>query len=146
MKTRGINRVAIVVEDLDRAVALYSELLSTTFHPLVLAEDWGVRAVFSYEAGIEIASPIPESKELMALALAQHIKEHGEGLYAAVFSVDDVEQARAKAEEIGIQVLHKIELDRDELNRSFQDRYSSFIEYFLNPEDTCGALVVLGQY
>lgn len=146
MKTKGINRVAIVVNDLDRAVALYSELLNTTFHPIQIAEEHGVRAAFSYEPGIEIASPIPGSNELMALALAQHIKEHGEGLYGVVFSVDDIEQARAKAEELGIGVLHKMEVDPDEIKRSFQDRFSSFTEYFLNPEDTHGAIVVLGQF
>lgn len=146
MKTKGINRVAIVVNDLDRAVALYSDLLNTTFHPIQIAEEYGVRAAFSYEPGIEIASPIPGSNELMALALTQHIKEHGEGLYGVVFSVDDIEQARAKAEELGIGVLHKMEVAPDEIKRTFQDKYGTFIEYFLNPEDTHGAIVVLGQF
>ena len=146
MKTKDINRVAIVVKDFDRAVALYSELLNTTFYPLVIAEGSGVHAAFSYDAGIEIASPIPGSNEPSALGLAQHIKEHGEGLYAVVFSVDNVEQARAKAEEMGIRVLRKVEVDQDEVKRSFQGRYSTFIEYFLNPEDTHGAFVVLGQF
>ena len=146
MKLKGINRVAILVRDLDKAVALYSDLLNTTFYPLSMAEEHGVRAAISYEAGIEISSPIPGSNEFMALALAQHIEEHGEGLYAVVFEVDDIEQANAKAEEMGIGVLHKIKLDQEEVKRTFQDRYSSFIEYFLNPEDTHGALVVLGQF
>lgn len=146
MKTKGINRVAIGVKDFDKAVALYSELLNTTFNTLDMAQDWGVRVAFSYDAGVEIASPIPESNEMMALALAQYLKEHGEGLYAAVFSIDDVEKARGKAEEMGMQVLHKIQLEQDEVKRSSQDRYTSFIEYFLNPEDTCGAFVVFGQF
>ena len=146
MKTKGINRVAILVKDYDRAVALYSELLNTTFYPLVIAEGSGVRVAFSYEAGIEIASPIHGSDQPSALALAHHLKERGEGLYAVVFSVEDVEQNRAKAEEMGIRVLNKAEVDQDEVKRSFHGRYSTFIEYFLNPEDTHGALVVLGQF
>jgi predicted enzyme related to lactoylglutathione lyase len=146
MKTKGIHRAAILVKDLDKAVALYSKLLNTTFHPLAMAEESGVRAVISYDAGLEISSPIPGSNELMALVLTQHIEEHGEGLYAMVFSVDDIEKARANAEGMGIQILHKVDLDQDEVKRTFQGRYITFTEYFLNPEDTCGALVVLGQF
>lgn len=146
MKTKGINRVVIVVKDLDRAVALYSKLLNTTFYPLVTAEEYGVHAVFSYEAGIEIASPIVGSKEPTALAVAQQIEEHGEGLHSVVFSIDDVEQACAKAEEMRIRVLQKIVADKDDLKKSFQGRFSKFVEYFLNPRDTHGVRVVLGQF
>lgn len=146
MKTKGINRVAILVKDFDKAVALYSELLNTTFYPLAIAEKSGVRVAFGYEVGVEIASPIPGSNEPDALALAAQLKEHGEGLYAVVFSIDDVEQARAKAEEMGIRVLDKKEVNRNEVKNSFHGRYSTFIEYFLNPEDTYGTVVVLGQF
>lgn len=146
MNTKGINRVAILVKDLDRAVALYSELLNTTFYPFPGAELAGVRAVLSVDPMVEIASPIPGSNEPMARELAQWIKEHGEGLYAVVFSVDDGAQARAKAEELGIRVVHEAAMDPDDVKKSFQGGFSTFIEYFLNPEDTHGVQVVLGQF
>ena len=146
MKTKGINRVAILVKDMDKAVALYSELLNTTFYPVTMADDYGVRTMVSYEAGIELASPIPGSDEFMAQNLAQQIEERGEGLYAVVFSVDDVEQAHAKAKEMGIWVLYMLELEPDEVKSTFHGKYNTFIEYFLHPEDTCGAQVVLGQF
>ena len=146
MRTKGINRVAIVVKDFDGAVALYSELLNTTFYPLDIAEGSGVRVALSYDAGIEIASPLSESEQPTALGLSQYIKEHGEGLYAVVFSVDDVEQARDKAETMGIRVLRKVEVGQDDVKQSFQGRYNTFMEYFLNPEDTYGVSVVLGQF
>ena len=147
MKAKGINRVHIIVKDLDKAIALYSEMLNTTFYPVDMAVAFGVRAAISSEAGIEMASPIPGSDKPTALALAKQIEEHGEGLYAVVFDIDEIEQARAKAEEMGIRVLEKREVvDQDVVKRSFYGRYSTFIEYFLNPEDTHGALVVLGKF
>lgn len=146
MKTKGVERVTILVKDLDKAVALYSELLNTTFYPVDMAVDFGVRAAFSYDAGIEMSAPIPGSDSPMAQVLAQHIEEHGEGLYAVVFSIDDVEQAHAKAKEMGIFVMYMLELDQDEIDIYFQGMYSKYIEYVLHPEDTCGAQVLLGQF
>lgn len=146
MKTKGVHRVHIIVKDLEKAVALYSELLNTTFDPVPIAEDFGVRAAISFEAGIEMASPIPGSDLIMAQSLNQHIEEHGEGLYAVVFSVDDVEQAVAKAKEMGIWILYNMEFDTDEINRYFQGTYSKFIQYVLHPEDAFGVQVILGQY
>jgi predicted enzyme related to lactoylglutathione lyase len=146
MRTKGINRVAIVVKDFDGAVTLYSELLNTTFYPLTIAEGSGVRVALSYDAGIEIASPLAGSKQPSALGLSQYVKDHGEGLYAVVFSIDDIEQARDKAEKMGIRVLRKVEVGQNEVKQSFHGRYNTFIEYFLNPEDIYGASVVLGQF
>lgn len=146
MKTKGVNRVAIAVKDLDKAVALYSRLLNTTFHTLAMAEASGVRVAFSWDAGVEIASPIPGSTAPSALGLAQHINKHGEGLYAVIFSVDNAEQAKAKAEEMGIRVVKKVDVDQAEVKRSFHGNFSTFIEYFLHPEDTRGTQVVLGQF
>jgi len=146
MKTKGVKRVTILVKDLDKAVALYSELLNTTFYPVDMAVDFGVRAAFSYDAGIEMASPIPRSDSPMAQVLIQHIEEHGEGLYAVVFSVDDVEQAHAKAKEMGIFVMYMMELDQEQIDTYFQGMYSKYIEYVLHPEDMCGVQVLLGQF
>ena len=147
MKTKGVNRVHIIVKDLDKAVALYSELLNTTFYSVDTAVEFGVRAAFSFEAGIEMASPIPGSDSPMAQSLVQHIEEHGEGLYSVAFSVDDVEQAHAKAKEMGIWVLYKMEFDPDEINRYFPDKlFSKFTQYVLHPEDAFGVQVILGQY
>ncbi len=146
MKTKGVERVTILVKDLDKAVALYSELLNTTFYPVDMAVDFGVSAAFSYDAGIEMSAPIPGSDSPMAQVLTQHIEEHGEGLYAVVFSIDDVEQAYAKAKEMGIFVMYMMELDQDQIDTYFQGMYSKYIEYVLHPEDTCGVQVLLGQF
>lgn len=146
MKTKGINRVVIVVKDVDKAVALYSKLLNTTFYPAVNAKENGLRAEMSYDAAIELVSPIPGADTPWAIALTQFIKERGEGLHSVIFSVDNVEEGRRKAEEMGVRVTGKIEFDRDEIKRSFQGRWKTYLEYSLNPEDTHGAFVVIGQF
>ena len=47
---------------------------------------------------------------------------------------------------MGIGVLQKLTLEPDDARRYFHDQVSTFIEHFLNPEDTHGAQVVLGQF
>ena len=146
MKTKGVNRVVFLVKDIDKAVATYSRLLNTTFYPAAVAEKDGLRASLSYDAGIEIVSPLPGAESPRAKALAQALETHGEGLHTVIFSVDNVEEGRRKAEEMGIGVTGKIEFDKAEIKRSFQGKFKSYIEYSLNPAQTHGAFVVLGQF
>ena len=148
MKTHGVQRIAILLKDpdtVDKAVALYSELLSTSFHYSPAAPPDGIYNAWSYDAGIEMIAPIADSDGEWAPILAQAVKERGEGIFSVVFSVDDAEEGRAKAEEMGIGITGKIEYNSDEIKECFQDRYKTYIEHLLNPADTFGVFTVLGQ-
>ena len=146
MKPKGVNRVVIAVEDLDEAVALYSELLATTFHCAdALGAPLGIRGAISWDAGIEIVSPLPQSDSPMGRAVRQFIEEHGGGLYSVVFSVDDVDEAFAKVKEMDIRVTRSRELDQEEIGQFFQGKFRKFKQHALKAIDTCGVRVVLGQ-
>ena len=146
MKPKGVNRVVIAVEDLDEAVALYSGLLGTTFHYAdALAAPYGIRGAVSWDAGVEFVSPLPESDAAMGRAVRRFIEEHGGGLFSVVLSVDDVDEAPARAKEVGIRVTGLVEFDQEQIGRFLQDRFSKFKQYVLKATDTCGAQVVLGQ-
>ena len=143
MKPRGVNRVTIAVRDLEKGMALYSKLLGATFHDQsVPAEPFGLRCAISWDAGIEMVAPLP-GRDSFATSF---LEEHGEGLMGVVFAVDDVEECRSRAEEMGISVLALIaDYDQDEINAYLQGRFKKYKEYMLNPADTFGVGPVIGQ-
>lgn len=147
MKSKGVNRVVIAVRDFDKAVTLYSRLFDTTFYEgdADIAASYGIRAAVSWDAAIEIVSPLPESNANMGQAVARFVDKYGGGLYSVVFSVDNVDEAYTRATEMGIQVSGKFELDQKQIRRFFNDKFKKFKQYSLRATDTCGAQLVLGQ-
>jgi 4-hydroxyphenylpyruvate dioxygenase-like putative hemolysin len=147
MKSMGVNRVVIAVEDLDGAVSLYSRLFNTSFREGDGAMDasYGIRAAVSWDAGIEIVSPLPESDAHMGQAVAQFLKKNGAGVYSVVFSVDNVDEAYSRATEMGIRVSGKFELDKEQIGRFLDDKFKKFKQYSLSAADTCGVQIVMGQ-
>jgi len=147
MKTKGVNRVVIAVRDLDEAVSLYSRLFNTTFREGdgAMAASYGIRAAVSWDAAIEIVSPLPESNAHMGQAVAQFLEKNGGGVYSVVFSVDNVDEAYNRAMEMGIQVSGKFELDQEQIERFLDDKFKKFKQYSLSAADTCGVQIVMGQ-
>ena len=147
MKFKGVSRVVIAVKDLNKAVALYSRLFDTTFKEGDGAMDasYGIRAAVSWDAAIEIVTPIPGSNAHMGQAVARFLERNGGGIYSVVFSVDNVDQAYTWATEMGVRVSDKFELDPEQIGRYLDDKFKKFKQYSLNAADTCGVQIVVGQ-
>ena len=144
MEARGVNRVVIAVKDLDKAVALYSKLLGATFHDAnpTDAAAHGVSVAMSWDAGIELACPLPGRDS----PIKKFIETHGEGLMGVVFVVDDVDECRAMAEQMGIGVLAMIaDYSQEEIDKYLQGRFRKYKEYMLNPAATLGVGPIIGQ-
>src|SRR5574340_1402396 len=118
MRARGVNRVTMVVRNLEQGVAFYSKLLGATFHSMNEedAEKFGIRVMASWDAGIELVSPIPGRES----AASQFLKKHGEGLMGVVFAVDDVDAAKAAAEELGVPATYTLEYDKQTIDKYLQ--------------------------
>ena len=144
LKPLGVNRITIAVSDLDKAVDIFSRLLNTTFfYATATAEPYGINAALSWDAGIELCAPVPGRKS----DISEFIEKRGEGLMSVYFSVDDVEEARARAEELGAGIKATVEFNKDEIDRYFQARFRTFKEYLLaDTSVTCGARIILGQF
>jgi len=143
MKPQGVNRVVMAVEDLDKAVTVYSGLLNTSFIDASEGgEPFGLKVAISFDAGIELCAPMPGRDSF----IKQFIDKHGEGITGVVFVVDDVDEAHDKAKEMGIGVLAMIaDYDQAYIDAHLEGRYRKYKEYMLNPAGTFGAGVIIGQ-
>jgi len=144
MNARGVNRVTMVVRDLEHGKAFYSKLLGTTFHSMndEDAERFGIRVAASWDAGIELVSPIP-GRESTA---SQFLEKHGEGLMGVVFAVDDVDAAKAAAEQLGVRATYALEYDKQTIDKYLQGRFPKYKEYFLEATAPLSGGVVIGQF
>jgi catechol 2,3-dioxygenase-like lactoylglutathione lyase family enzyme len=142
MKPKGVNRVVIAVKDLEKAIDTYSKLLGATFHDVSAgSEQFGVRAVISWDAGIELCAPIAGKNSY----IEQIIKKRGEGLMGVVFCVDDVEQSCAQAKDMGISVLSALDYDQKQIDEQLQGRFKKYKWYMLNAGGLCGVGAIIAQ-
>ncbi len=143
MKPLGVNRVTIAVKDIDKGKELYSELLGATFHSAneVDATALGVEVAMSWDAGIELVSPLPDHDSFV-----KHIIEtRGEGVIGVVFAVDDIDEVHKVAEKRGIKAWHSIDYSQEEIDEHFQGRFKKYKEYMYDPSTTYGAAPIVGQ-
>jgi len=135
--------VVIAVRDLEEGKDLYSRLLGAEFLDVTEeSERLGLRAAISFDAGVELCAPIPGRGSYVEHFLGKR----GEGLMGVVFAVDDVEQARDRAAEVGIGVQGLIaDYSQEEIDQRLQGRFRKYKEYMLNSNERCGFLLVLGQ-
>jgi hypothetical protein len=86
-------------ETLAANTARLAELSGAAFQSFVRA-DMGIVITVSWEAGLEILSPLPE-RTPGNQALHDHLDAHGEGIFAVVFGVGDLEGKAARLEAHG---------------------------------------------
>ena len=143
MKPKGVNRVVLAVKDLDKAIELYSNLLGATFsRDSFVGEAFGFDVANSWDAGIELCAPLPGKDSIVS----QSIEQNGEGVMAVIFEVDDVEEARDRADKLGISLLIPIEYSDEQLRDNLQDRFTKYKEYVMNSAEACGYSLILGQF
>ena len=129
----------------DEAAAFYSRLLNTAFHSSPQAELGGMHNAWSYEAGIEIVAPLAGTKEPNGQMVAGFLRERGEGMHAVVMQMDDAHAARDNAVAMGIGIIGQENYDAATIRKDFNDRFKTYIEFFLDPKDTYGIFMTLGQ-
>jgi len=144
MKPQGINRVTIAVKDLEKGMDFFSSLLGATFHEAT-ADDvvtLGIRAAMSWDAGIELVSPMPGRDSFVT----EIIQQRGEGLIGVVFAVDDVEAAREAAKALGVGTWYSLDYDQETIDKHLQGRFTKYKEYMLDAETSFGVGPVIGEF
>jgi len=144
MKPQGVNRVTIAVKDLEKGIDFYTRLLGATFHEAT-AEDvvtLGIRVAMSWDAGIELVSPMPDRESF----ITEFLEQRGEGLMGVVFAVDDVEEAHTAAKALGVGIWYTVDYDQEEIDRHLQGRFTKYKEYMLDADTSYGVGPVIGEF
>ena len=145
-REQGVNRVVMLVRDLDAGRAFYEKLLGCTFRAVndEEAAAFGVRTVFSWDGGIELVAPL-EGKESH---LEKILAEKGEGLIGVVWAVADADASKAAADQLGVSSYYSLDYDQDQIDRDLQGRFTRYYQHFLSGTDTPlgSATVLVGEY
>ena len=145
-REQGVNRVVMLVRDLDAGRVFYEELLGCTFHSVndEEAAAFGVRTVFSWDGGIELVAPL----EGAGSHLDAILEERGEGLIGVVWAVPDADASKAAAERLGVSSYYTLDYDQEQIERDLQGRFTRYYQHFLSGAKTPlgSATVLVGEY
>jgi len=99
---KSIHHVAVVVRDLDQALAFYRDTLGLEMADRRRVEEEGVEIAFlpTGEAEIELLEPLTEEG-----GVARFLEKRGEGLHHVCLQIDDIEAAMDRLEAAGARVL-----------------------------------------
>jgi methylmalonyl-CoA/ethylmalonyl-CoA epimerase len=125
-----IDHIGVAVEDLDQAVALYSERLAMPVQHRETVEEQGVEAVLLGvgESHVELLQPLgPET------AVGRFLDRNGPGLHHVAYGTDDIDSALDAVREAGLRLID--ERPRTGIRNS---RVA-----FLHPKSTGGVLTEL---
>ena len=129
MTIKRVDHIAVVVENLDAALATYRDALEMTVSRIVTIPEQDVRIGFlhSGDTEIELLEPInPES------GIARHLAKRGEGLHHICLEVDDIEQTLADLKSRGVQLI------QDTPKRGASGKVA-----FIHPKSASGVLIEL---
>jgi methylmalonyl-CoA/ethylmalonyl-CoA epimerase len=131
MTIKRIDHIAVVVENLDTALATYRDALGMDVSRIDTLPEQDVKIGFlpSGDSEIELLEPInPES------GIARFLAKRGEGLHHICLEVDDILQTLADLKARGIQLI-------DETPR--RGAYGKVA--FIHPKSSSGVLIELLQ-
>jgi len=111
----GVHHVAWCVrpESIERVRALWSAL-GVTLDDLDLP-DLGLHVMISWDAGVEIMSPIYDDGTLVASA-RRFLDERGEGVYSVVFNVASIDGAKAQVAAQGGKLVFEEHIPAEEVD------------------------------
>lgn len=131
-KVNQINHVAVVVDDMEKALAFWRDGLGMDLHELrdVPAEKSQVAFLPLPGSEVELVQPTTDDS-----GIAKYLAKRGPGMHHICLEVDDIDGMMTQLKTKGIRLIN-------EEPRTAVDgkRYA-----FVHPESTCGVLVELYQ-
>ncbi len=129
---KKIEHLGIAVKDLDKASALYEQLLGTPSYKTEEVASEGVKTSFFAcgESKIELLEATRDDSPI-----AKFIEKKGEGIHHIAFAVDDIRAEIARLKEQGFVVLN------EEPKKGADNKWVAF----LHPKSTQGVLVEICQ-
>ena len=131
-KVKQVNHVAVVVDDMEKALSFWRDALGMELHELrdVPAEKSQVAFLPLPGSEVELVKPTTDDS-----GIAKYLAKHGPGMHHICLEVDDIEAMLTQLKEKGTRLIN-------EEPRTAADgkKYA-----FIHPESTAGVLVELYQ-
>ena len=97
----GLDHIALAVNDLDASVAAYRALLGR--EPNWIGGDGGARHAWFQLPNMALDIITPHGEGAFGDTIRQHLAEHGEGIWAIAFTVENAEAAQKLVERRGLR-------------------------------------------
>lgn len=126
--------------EIDASAARLGALCDVELQGPWVREDLGLTIYLSWDAGLEIVAPHPRPTPFNQM-LHDHLGQHGEGMFAVVFGVKDIEAARKRARALGYEPSELMTESADAPWAGKHERLlESVIGRFLNTTFICGQI------
>ncbi len=127
--TAKINHIAIVVEDIDKALTVYRDALGLPLQAVHDEPDEAVRVAYMpTPAGeVELIQPTTEDS-----GVAKYLAKRGEGLHHVCLEVESIEESLARMQAQGLEILGQPRTNKR------GDKY-----VFVHPKSAHGVLIEL---
>lgn len=104
MTIKRIEHIAVVVPDLEQALAFYRDVLGLEMSHVERLDDKGVIVAFfpTGESEIEIVEPIVEDS-----GVARYLAKRGPGIHHICLEVDDIEATLARLKAHGVELINE---------------------------------------
>lgn len=122
-----IDRIAIAVKDLDKAKGFFSELFGIDFDEPGTLDALGMRGCYS-ACGLELIEPTRQDS-----LIGRFIQDRGEGVWALVVKVRDMEEAVRAFTAKGLRVAGEVKVGQ-------------MREVAFHPKESFGVEIVLAEY
>jgi catechol 2,3-dioxygenase-like lactoylglutathione lyase family enzyme len=118
MRVKGMDRVVIMVRDIDKALEFFSQKLGMEFKELDknISERDGVRSYVCHQTHVHLISPILPLPENAAPPMRKRVDllRKNEAIFNALtFMVDDKAKVEAELKQQGITIQHRYEASPD---------------------------------
>lgn len=130
MQVKRINHIAIVVPDIEEALAFYQDTLGLTLEYTEHVVDQDVIVAFlpTGDSEIELVEPVDPSS-----GVARFMAKHGSGIHHICLEVDNLHEALVELAERGVQLI----------NEQPTVGSGGKLVAFIHPDSTNGVLVEL---
>lgn len=135
---KRVERVALAVEDLDKAQAFFEQWFGASFHREEHIEDMGIR-YRPFDVGESRMELLQATRE--DSPVAKFIKKNGgAGVHHITYEVDDLDEAIAELERRGGRIAH-----RHTYAPGVTFEGCVWREAFVHPRDSFGVLIHLAE-
>jgi methylmalonyl-CoA/ethylmalonyl-CoA epimerase len=131
-KVKQINHVAVVVQDMEKALLFWRDALGMELHELRDVPAEKSQVAFLPLSGSEVELVLPTTEDS---GISKYLAKRGPGMHHICLEVDDIEGMMSRLNSKGVRLINE-----EPRTASDGKRY-----VFIHPESTSGVLVELYQ-